>query len=410
MRDNGNKSKRNSILVVDDEPSVLNMVVFALERFGYSAIPASHPDQAMEILARAETVIDIILTDFRMPGCTGLQLMGKIHAAFPEMLIILMTAYADMETTISAIKQHAFDFITKPIDFPQLALSLEKGFKHLELVKIEKDYKAMLEKAVVEKTRELLENMAELEMAKDAALEASRVKSEFLDNLSHELRTPMNGVLGMIGLTLDTDLSETQKEYLSLAQISAERMTSLIDNLLEFILSQGENGLTGQCCFSLRKEVSDSLKPLQMEAQEKNLAFTLTIDEAVEDTLIGNPKILTKTLNSLADNAVKFTDRGEIDVEVAVARREESALVLRFSVKDSGIGIAEDRLDDIFTIFTQVDGSKTRRYSGMGLGLNIAEKNVKLMGGDIRVESQLGQGSRFHFTARFGISLRDGGV
>jgi PAS domain S-box-containing protein len=235
------------------------------------------------------------------------------------------------------------------------------------------------------------------EMA-DRAEALSAAKSDFLANMTHEVRTPLNGILGMTGLALETQLQSDQREYLELVKSSAEALLSLVNDVLDF--SKYEVGKLGLDCeeFSLRALVRDVLRPLALRASASGLAFESAIDDQVPERLFGDPLRISQVLRNLAGNAIKFTNTGQVSVNVCADSIERSKVTLRLSVVDTGIGIPPEKHRMIFEPFTQADGSTTRKYGGTGLGLSICSGLVELMGGRIWVESEPGQGSAFHFT------------
>jgi two-component system sensor histidine kinase/response regulator len=428
-------SENASIMVVDDQPANLKLLEDMLKVRGYKV--RSFPRGRLALAAAVQNPPDLFLLDINMPEMNGYEVCERLKST-PELSsapVIFLSALSGTEDKVKAFQAGGADYITKPFQVEEVQARV---LTHLNLHQLQRRLRLqneLLEEAVNQRTKELKDAIQQLESTHGQTLRAlgaeteatqklqemnarlvaanqranemaaaadtaNAAKSEFLANMSHEIRTPLNGIMGMTNLALDTKLTEEQTEYLQTVKLSADALLNVISDILDFSKIEAGKIELEEIIFSLTDCIEGALKTLQFRANEKGLVLVCDMGAEVPHAVRGDAGRLRQVLLNLIGNAIKFTDEGEVGLKVVADAVEEKASELHFIVSDSGVGIAPDKVDMIFESFNQADASTTRHYGGTGLGLTISRCLVQMMGGRLWVESEVGVGSRFHFTVR----------
>ncbi len=381
------------VLVVDDEPEIRHMISLCLKKSNFNVATAESVAEACNMLVLEH--FDAILSDVMMPGEDGIAFLARVHELWPDIPVILMTGHAQLQMAANAIKNGAFDFICKPFDFELMRKIILRAVNYSKLQRIEKNYRIELEETVLRRTSELKESMSELDYARAALQQAATAKSTFMSTVSHEMRTPMNGVLGALELIADEGVTGMAAEYLAMARESAESMIALINQMLSFATqsSAGE----GNCNHDLidpRSLLHSLVEGMHSQFTRKGVTLDFRAGDDVPRKIWTDHEKFSRLFTILLGNALKFTHHGAVQCELSHHQTDGGDL-LNCAITDSGIGIPEGMLEQIFEPFVQGDSSLSRSYEGVGLGLSIARQNAALLNGQIWAEHVPSGGSRF---------------
>jgi two-component system, sensor histidine kinase and response regulator len=418
------------ILIAPSQPNNLEENEAAL--FGATVVQFQMPVFEIDSAYQGQEGLDLIeksllenrhyalaFIDVRMPpGWDGVETTCKIWEKYADLQVVICTAYSDSswEEMLGVLGySDRMVILKKPFDnieVLQLAISMTEKWRLYQQAKV---YLGDLEKMVQERTLAL--NGANLELTAansllvkatekaqrlaDTALAASDAKSGFLANMSHEIRTPMSGVIGMIDLLMETDLTDEQQQFAQTIQTSAYALLLIINDILDFSKIEAGKMTFEHIDFDLVEVIKNTIDLLSTAASGKGLELSYIIGEGTATHLMGDPTRLRQVLLNLLNNAIKFTERGKVQLEIVQTMDVNHEVKLSFRVHDSGIGISEEAQAKLFRSFTQADTTTTRKYGGTGLGLAICDKLVELMGGMIEVKSALGKGSTFTFALQF---------
>jgi len=396
--------KNANILIVDDQEANVDVLADFLEMQGYSNVRSTTDSREVAGLI-TDSRPDLILLDLLMPHLSGFEVLAQIKKIVPEktyLPVLVLTADINLETKQRALANGATDFVTKPFDLVEVGLRiknlLETKYLHQQL----EAQNLILEDKVKERTKELEETNHELIIARDKAQESDRLKTAFLNNISHEVRTPLNSILGFAQFVIQPDISMEKKEkYLEILNFSSNRLMNTITDIMDISLIISGNMEVHPKLITISSLFRDVFMDFEKSAKKKNLEFSIQIPEDADQlSFFTDEELLRKTLKNLVDNSVKFTKEGSI-----ILGFEQKSNAIEIFVKDTGIGIEDDAQELVFKNFMQENVSNTRGHEGSGLGLSIAKEMIQLLGGKIHLVSTKNVGTTVFLTLPLDTSV-----
>ena len=390
MGENQSKYMYN-VLIVDDRPENLLTLENMLESEELNIVKANSGKEALSLML--DYNFALVLLDVQMPVMDGFEVaeLMRSNEKTKHIPIIFITAIStERKHIFKGYETGAVDYLYKPLDLEVLRSKIQsfiEFFKH---------------KQKLQETTQKLENtVQELHRAKKVAEDATKAKSSFLANMSHEIRTPLNGIIGMADLMLQDELSELQRERLLDLRNSGESLLEIINEILDISKIEAEKLELENVKFNIRELLEKVVRLLSVKTLKTNIELVASITPDSPNSLKGDPTRLRQVLINLLGNAIKFTNEGEIGVDIVKKKEDENTVTLEFNIFDTGIGIPKEKQPKLFESYEQADKSTSRQYGGTGLGLPISKKIVELMGGTLDLESEEGKGTRFYFSIDF---------
>ncbi len=387
-----------NILILDDkEENIISLHALLQDIDHINIICSTDPNEALKICWRDE--ISIALVDVQMPEINGFEFVSilKSNPKTSHIMAIMVTAISKEDRyLLQGLESGAVDYLYKPLN-PEITIAKVKSFVQ----------QIFIQQELIQKNKELEESKMELLKTKEEAVQARKSKEIFLANMSHEIRTPINGIMGIMHMFKSSDLNPEQKDWLKRLDNASQSLLLIINDILD--LSKIDSGMLKIEFedFSLTKMIEDINRIFKIKATHKNLNFEVIMDEKVPQYIRYDSLRLQQIISNFISNSLKFTEKGKIQLEISITEKSNNSFKLRFSVKDTGIGIKEGSVDKIFLAFEQADDGITKKFGGTGLGLAIVKRLANLLNGQIGANSEYGKGSEFFFEGWFEVSSQE---
>ena len=400
--DYSNDERKNKVLIVDDETANIIALTSILGK-DYEILVSKNGRDAVILVE--EHMPEVVLLDILMPGMNGYEVITVLKKTekTQHIPVIFITGLDNIEAEKRGLALGAADYITKPFHSDIVKLRIKNQIKLVNHIRTleERDEMERQLKIIKELEAGLIAAKEDAESHRELAEHSSRAKSEFLSRMSHEMLTPMNVVMGMLQIIKMKGIPESIKKPVNEINGASFQLLEMINEVLD--ISGMEYGVfkLSEASFDIKSTLIRVLENVEHNASKKMQSLTIKIDPQIPSYLLGDEKRLKQVISNLLINSVKFTpDNGEISFSAEKADEDKDSILLRVEVKDNGIGISEDQQKTLFELFEQVDGSPTREHTGMGIGLALSKRIVEMMGGEIKVESELNKGATFSFTCK----------